>query len=147
MTWPRPASTVVPQHRGTAIGLSSGRVLPLVHDGWTLGTRYLIAALFAPLIALTGSARDVRFVVTCLLCGLVLEALIIIGLGLAGEGFSVAGLVGRIDTSTDDEWVSAASARFGGTVGSPNGAAEYLEMLLAPAVAVLGSNLGRSCKT
>jgi hypothetical protein len=264
MTWSRSASTLVPQHRGTAIGLSSGRVFPLVHGGWTLGTRYLVVTLFAPWIALTGSARrillaivlldvplqidknfnhlddaaefgglggfnvsvttlalaglyaawlvdrlarrdrsawvpsglvrplapymcvmalsliaardvglyarglflhvqmflvyvylvgtvrsarDVRFVVTCLLCGLVLEGLIIIGLGLAGEGFNVAGLVGRVDTSADDEWVSAVSARFGGTVGSPNGAAEYLEMLLAPAVAVLGSNLGRSCKT
>jgi putative inorganic carbon (HCO3(-)) transporter len=264
MTWPRPASTVVPQQRGTAIGLSPGRVSTLIHGGWTLGVRGLIAALFAPLIALTGSAqrillaillldlplqidtnfnhlddaaefgalggfsvsvstlalaglyaawlvdrlarrdrsawvpsglvrplalymcamalslfaardvglyarglflhvqmflvyvylvgtvrsaRDVRVVVTWLLCGLVLEGLIIIGLGLAGEGFNVAGLVGHVDTAMDDEWASAASARFGGTVGSPNGAAEYFEMLLAPAVAVLGSNLGRSCKT
>jgi hypothetical protein len=261
MTLSRSGSTIVPQLRGKVAGLSAERGWPLVQHGWTLGEKCLVTALFAPWIALTGSARkillavvlldiplqidqnfhylddaaefgaiggfnlsvttvalaglyaawlvdrlvrrdrtptvpsglvaplsayfgvaalsvivardvglysrglfllgqmflvyvylvgtvrsaqDVRFVVTCLLCGLVLEGLIIIALGLTGEGFAVAGLQGRVDVSNDD-W--GGPARFGGTVGSPNNAAEYLEMLLAPAVAVLVSNLGRLCKT
>jgi putative inorganic carbon (HCO3(-)) transporter len=261
VTWLRPAPAILPHLRGRVIGLSSGRVWPLVQDGWTLGVRGLIVLLFAPWIALAGATRkillaillldvplqidhnfnhledaaefggiggfnisvttvalaglfaawlvdravrrdrstgvpsglvhplgayvcaaalslavardaglysrglfllvqmllvyvylvgtvrsvqDVRFVVNWLLCGLVIESLIIIGLGLAGQGFDVAWLIGRVEASTDD-WESP--ARFGGTVGSPNNAAEYLEMLLAPAVAVLASNLGRFSKT
>jgi putative inorganic carbon (HCO3(-)) transporter len=261
MTRPRPASTILLQLRGSGIGLSSGRVWPVVQDGWMRGVNCLVTVLFAPWIALVGSARqvllavvlldiplqidqnfnhldgaaefgaiggfnvsvttvalaalyaawlvdrlvrrdrsssvpsglvwplgaylcvgalsvlvardvglysrglfllvqmfllyvyligtvrsaqDVRSVVTWLLCGLVLEGLIIVGLGLTREGFHVAGLQGRVDASTDP-WGD--SARSGGTVGSPNNAAEYLELLLAPAVAVLASNLGRFRKT
>jgi hypothetical protein len=108
---------------------------------------FLQLQMFLVYLYLVGTVRteqDVRFVVTWLLVGLVLEGLIIIGLGLAGEGFQVAGLTGRIDASTED---FGAVARFGGTVGSPNNAAAYLEMLLAPALAVLATNLGRPFKT
>jgi putative inorganic carbon (hco3(-)) transporter len=261
VTWPRPASAILPRLRGTIVGLSPERAGPLVQDGGTLGVRGLVILLFAPWIALAGSTRkillaillldiplqvdenfkhledaaefgaiggfnisvttvalaglyaawlvdrmvrrdrstgvpsglvgplsayvctaalslvvardvglysrglfllvqmvlvyvylvgtvrsveDVRFVVTWLLWGLVIESLIIIGLGLAGEGFEVAGLSGRVVASAD-AWESP--SRFGGTVGSPNNAAEYLEMLLAPAVAVMASTLGRFRKT
>jgi putative inorganic carbon (HCO3(-)) transporter len=261
MTSPRPATTIVPELRGTVVGLPSGRGLSPVQHGRTFGVGGLITVLFAPWIAVAGvgrkillavllldlplhieknfnylddaaefgaiggfgislttlalaglyagwladravgrdrasvvppglvqslgaylcvaaltlvvardvglysrglfllvqmflvyvylvgnirSGQDVRFVVTCLLCGLVLESLIILGSGLTGKSFAVAGLKARVDTATDDLGVSA---RFGGTVGSPNNAAEYLEMLLAPAVAVLGSTLGRFPKT
>jgi hypothetical protein len=56
----------VPSQGGTAIEVSSGRVLPLVHGGWTLGGRYLIAGLFAPLIALTGPAQKVLLAIVLL---------------------------------------------------------------------------------
>jgi O-antigen ligase len=80
----------------------------------------------------------VRFVLTCLLCGVVLESLIIIGLGIAGESVRIAGLTGRVDPYSDE---LGAIARFGGTVGSPNNAAAYLEMLLAPSLAVLATRM------
>jgi putative inorganic carbon (HCO3(-)) transporter len=257
MTWPRPTSAILPQLHGSVIGLSSGRVWPRVQDGWTLGVQGLIVLLFAPWIALAGSARkvllavllldiplqldqnfsylddaeefgaiggfsfsvttlalvglyagwlvdrlvrrdrsssvlsglvqpfgvylfvvtlsliaarhvglysrglfllvqmflvylylvgnvrsaqDVRFVVTWLLCGLALESVIIVGSSLAWDSFGVPGLKARVDAPTDD-WDM--SARFGGTVGSPNNAAAYFEMLLAPAAAVLATTLGR----
>jgi putative inorganic carbon (HCO3(-)) transporter len=105
---------------------------------------FLLVELFLVYVYLVANIRsrqDVGFVVTWLLCGLVLESLIILGLGLTGHSFDVAGLKGRVDESTGD-W----GPRFAGTVGSPNNAAEYLELLLAPAVAVLASTLGRFCK-
>jgi putative inorganic carbon (HCO3(-)) transporter len=108
---------------------------------------FLLVQMFLVYVYLVGNIRsgqDVRFVVTCLLCGLVLESLIILGSGLTGKSFAVAGLKARVDAATDD---LGDSARFGGTVGSPNNAAEYLEMLLAPAVAVLASTVGRFPKT
>ncbi len=102
---------------------------------------FLWVELFLVYVYLVGNVRsrqDVRFVVTWLMAGLALESLIILGLGLTGHSFDVAGLKGRVDESTG-EW----GARFAGTVGSPNNAGEYLELLLAPAVAVLASTMGR----
>lgn len=107
---------------------------------------WLLLQMFLVYVYLVGAVRterDVRFVVTWLLCGLVLESLLILGLGLAGEGFKVAGLTGRVDEYTKE---FGPTARFGGSVGSPNNAAMYLEMLLAPAIAVLATTLGRSYK-
>jgi putative inorganic carbon (HCO3(-)) transporter len=260
MNWPGPASPVFPQLPGGVSGPLSRRVPVFVQRGWVLGVTCLITALFAPLIALTGSARkiflaivlldiplqvdqnfaylddaaelgarggfnvslttfalaglygawlidrlvhrhrsarvpvglvlsllpymgvaalslvvahdaglyarglallvqmfllyvyligtvrtrqDVRFVVSWLLCGLVCEGLII-ALSAAGGGFEAAGLQVRTDTF-EEEFGTA--ARFSGTVGSPILAAAYFEMLLAPALAVLGTNLGRYYKT
>ena len=107
---------------------------------------WLLLQMFLVYVYVAGAVRteeDVRFVLVLLLCGLVLEGGIIVGLGLAGEGFKVAGLTGRIDDYTEE---FGHMARFGGTVGSPNNAAMYLEMLLAPAVAVLATRLGRPVK-
>jgi putative inorganic carbon (HCO3(-)) transporter len=106
---------------------------------------FLWVELFLVYVYLVGNIRsreDVHFVVTWLFAGLVLESLIILGLGLTGHSFDVVGFKGRVDESTG-EW----GARFAGTVGSPNNAGEYLELLLAPAVAVLASTVGRFCKT
>jgi putative inorganic carbon (HCO3(-)) transporter len=259
MTWRASASTVLPQLPGQTSGWPSERVPAFVQRGWTLGGTWLVTALFAPLIALSGSARriflaialldiplqidqnfvyrdnagdlgaaggfnvslttfalaglygawiidrlvhrhrstrvpvglvlplavyvgiaavslfvahdiglyarglvllvqmfllyvylvgtvrtrqDACFVVSWLLYGLVLEGLIIV-LSAAVGGFAVGGFRVRTDAIED----SGIAARFAGTVGSPNGAAAYLEMLLAPALAILGANLGRYYKT
>jgi putative inorganic carbon (hco3(-)) transporter len=99
--------------------------------------------LYAYLVATVRTERDVRIVMAWLLCGLALESAIILGLAVAGEGFKIAGLTGRIDMYTEE---FGAAARFGGTVGSPNNAAMYLEMLLAPALAVLVTTAGRPYK-
>ena len=109
---------------------------------------FLLAQMFLLAIYLatwTRTWRDVRFVVTCLLIGLALESLIIVGMAVTGSDFMVAGLTGRVDSyAADDEFGIA--ARYGGTVGSPNTAAAYLEMLLAPALAVLATGMSRPRK-
>src|SRR5262249_32009326 len=102
-----------------------------------------IVLLYVYLVGTIRTQQDLRFVMTWLLCGLVLEALIIVGLGVAGEGVDLGFLRGRVDASTG-AWDE--TARFAGTVGAPNNAAEYLEILLAPAVAVLCSGMGRYAK-
>jgi putative inorganic carbon (HCO3(-)) transporter len=107
---------------------------------WLLLQMFL---LYVYLVGTIRTAEDVSFVVTWLLCGLTIESLIILGLGLAGEGFNFPGLAARVDVYSEEFGVAA---RFGGTVGSPNNAGMYLEMLLAPAIAVLATPLGRPYK-
>jgi hypothetical protein len=105
---------------------------------------FLFAQMFLLYVYLVGTIRsrhEVRFVVMCLLCGLVLEGTII-ALAAIGHDVNVPGLRARIDVAADD----VSGSRSGGTVGSPNNAAEYLEMLLPVAAALLGSRLGRSWK-
>ena len=99
--------------------------------------------LYVYLVATVKTREDVRFVIGWLLCGLVCEG-VIIALSAAGLGFETAGLQVRTETFEEEFGVAA---RFSGTVGSPILAAGYFEMLLAPALAVVGTNLGRSYKS
>ena len=126
----------------TALSLVVARDVGLYGRGLFLLVQMFLLGLY--LVAWIRTWRDVRFVVACLLGGLVLESLIILGLGLAGEGFRVAGLTGRVDAYSEE---FGPLARFGGTVGSPNNASAYLQMLLAPALAVLATGLGPLCRT
>ena len=105
-----------------------------------LGQMFL---LYVYLVATVRTQQDVVFVVRWLLIGLVCEGLII-ALSATSGAFAIPGMRVRVDTIGEEFGVSA---RFAGTVGSPTVAAGYLEMLLAPALAVLGTTLGRSYKT
>ena len=96
--------------------------------------------LYVYLIGTVKTTDDVRFVVGWLLCGLACEG-VIIALSATGGDFAAGGLQVRKDTLEEDQFGMA--ARFAGTVGSPILAAAYLEMLLAPALAIFGTNLGR----
>jgi O-antigen ligase len=99
--------------------------------------------LYLYVVATVRTPQEVRFVVTILLCGLLLESVIMIGLSRIGESVEMAGLTGRVDVPLES---SDELARIGGTVGSPNNAAAFLSMLLAPAVAMLLTKVNRSCK-
>jgi putative inorganic carbon (HCO3(-)) transporter len=99
--------------------------------------------LYVYLIGTVKTREDVRFVVCWLLCGLVCEGLII-ALSATGGGFDAAGFTVRTETFEED---FGTASRFAGTVGSPILAAAYFEMLLAPALAILGTTLGRHYKT
>ncbi len=80
--------------------------------------------------------HDVLFIVTMLLLGLILESFVMMGLRLVGHSISLGPVMARID----------ATARVGGTIGSPNAAAAYLTLLLAPALSLLLTRLGRGYK-
>ena len=73
-----------------------------------------------------------RFVVTMLLWGLLLESAIIVGVGTSVERFEWAGFRVYADATTQD----LGGARFYGTLGSPINAAAYFELILAPALAL-----------
>jgi putative inorganic carbon (HCO3(-)) transporter len=106
---------------------------------------FLILQVFFVFVYLTSWIRtreDVRFVVTMLLCGLLLESAIILIAAQSAEGFALPGLRVLVDRSTAD----LGGPRFYGSLGSPINAAAYLEMLLAPAVAVLATRAGRFVK-
>jgi O-antigen ligase len=74
------------------------------------------------------SRRDVLFVVTLLLAGALLEALMMLGTAFLGRDITLGVFGAGIDPVT---------GRVGGTFGSPNGAAGYLVLLLAPSASLL----------
>jgi putative inorganic carbon (HCO3(-)) transporter len=90
--------------------------------------------------------RDVLFVVSLLLVGCLLESSIMIALRFNGVPSSLVSLTtSHIHVQTGGERDEA--VRVGGTVGSPNDAAGYLSLLLAPATAsLLFTSLGRKYK-
>jgi putative inorganic carbon (HCO3(-)) transporter len=89
--------------------------------------------LFIYIIKSVQSRQDLLFVVTLLLIGLAFQGAVMIGLRIIGHGISVARIYAYID----------ASGRVGGTVGTPNTAASYLTLLLAPALGVMLTPLKR----
>ena len=100
--------------------------------------------LFVYLVNWIRTREDVRFVVTMLLWGLLFESLIIVGLGTSAGNVNFGGFKVFVDTSS---WTQElGGGRFYGTLGSPINAAAYLELILAPALAVLATNLGRRHK-
>jgi O-antigen ligase len=113
--------------------LAAGDVSLAVFEVFLLIQLFL---LYLYVVSTVRSRADIVFIVTALLIGLVLEALIMIGLRLVGHGFSFAGIAGRISVN----------GRVAGTVGSPILAASYLGLLLAPALTVLITPLGRARK-
>lgn len=83
--------------------------------------------LFIYIIKAVQSRQDLQFVITMLLVGLILESSVMIGLRVVGHNVSIARIKLGIDIG----------GRVSGTLGSPNTAASYLTLLLAPALAVL----------
>lgn len=87
------------------------------------------------LVRFIRSRQDIQLLITMLLIGLVLESLVMIGLRILGHSISIAGIKASID-----------GGRVSGTLGSPNTAAGYLELLLAPAMGVLLTPLPKRYK-
>ena len=101
---------------------------------------FLLVQMFLVYIYIIGTVRtrqDVVFVVVMLFIAVFLASLIVIGLRFVGHSISIGGLYARIDQGT----------RVGGTVGSPNTAASYLTLFLAPAFAALLARLGTRHKS
>jgi len=88
--------------------------------------------LYTYLVTAVRSRGEVRFVLAVLVFGLLLEAVVMIGIQSWGGGFELGGL----------KFVSA-EGRVGGTVGHPNVAAGYLGLVLAPTLSVLAMPVGR----
>lgn len=88
--------------------------------------------LYIYIIQAVRTRQDVLFVVTFLLIGLFLQGLFMIGLRGIGQSVNFGVILGRVDSSM----------RVGGTIGSPNSAASYLTLLLAPALSLLLSQTG-----
>jgi O-antigen ligase len=110
---------------------------------------FLLVQMFLVYLYLVGTVRtreDVCFVVKWLLIGLVSESVIIIS-SAAGAALALPGLQARMDAVEAVGEEFGLAGRFAGTLGSPILAAGYLELLLAPALAVLGTNLRGHYKT
>ena len=99
-----------------------------LHELFLLAQVFLIYLYVVKVV----SVDDLRFVIAVLLIALALESLTILYGAYVGETVFVAGRRIRVDIVD-----SVGSIRVGGTVGSPNGAATYLSLLIAPAIALL----------
>ncbi len=102
---------------------------------WTLVQSLL---LFIYVAGTVRTARDVRLIVGMLLVALLAQGLLVLAGRFAGIDLAFAGLTTRA--------VDPGTARFGGTVGSPNTAGAFFAFMLAPAIAVLFSSAGRWSK-
>lgn len=92
--------------------------------------------LYVYLLHAIRTREDVKFLMSMLLVGLIIEGLIMIGARFLGHGLSVASITIRVDPD----------GRVGGTVGSPNGAAAYLLLLLTPALSLLLTSVPKRTK-
>ncbi len=99
--------------------------------GLALRELVLLVQVFLVYIYLVNgvSMDDVRFMVKIFLASLTLESLAMLYGAYSGHSVSVAGRIIRVDAE--------GGGRVGGTVGSPNGAATYLTLLIAPTAALL----------
>jgi O-antigen ligase len=79
--------------------------------------------------------QDVLFLVKLLITALLLESLIMLLVYVSGQDVSFVG----VSTSIDPVF----APRLGGTLQTPNGAASFLSLLLAPAVSLLLTQVGR----
>jgi putative inorganic carbon (HCO3(-)) transporter len=84
--------------------------------------------------------RDVQFLLLTVLAGLAVESLLVAYGSAVGETMSLGGLKIHVDEGLGGD------VRVGGTFGSPNAAASYLALLLAPALAVQLTTLPRTFK-
>jgi O-antigen ligase len=87
--------------------------------------------------------RDVQFVLGLLFAGGLVEALTMVILRFTGMPSTVWGIPAHIHIESAG---TQGFMRIGGTVGSPNTAGAYLSVVLAIAVGVLFTNLGRAYK-
>ncbi len=87
--------------------------------------------LYLYLLHAVRSWPDVKFVVSMLLLGLVVESAIMLALPLVGESFTVAFVNARLDEET---------GRVAGTMPSDNAAGAYLSVMIALAMGILVSS-------
>lgn len=96
--------------------------------------------LYLYIVSWVRTRQDVLFVVSLLVIGLVFESLIMIGVYLSGRDINLPGISTQVDPSFNK---LGQISRIGGTLRSPNGAASYLSLLLAPAISLVLTPLGR----
>lgn len=101
--------------------------------------------LYIYIVSTVRTREDVMFLVTMQVISLLMESLVMFGLHFMGPAFRIPGLTTHLDPTV----VAAAPgsiARDTGTFGSPNVAASFLSMLMAPAFALLLMKVGGARK-
>lgn len=139
--WSRAALPGLAFVAATALSIAVARDATL--SLYELASLVQLLLLFVYIVGTVRSRQDVLFVTAMLLVSLVLESTFMVAADLLGLNINFAG----IKTSA---WVSQDAAgelsRAAGTLGSANPAATYLLGVLAPALSVLMTRLGRGYK-
>ena len=79
--------------------------------------------------------KDVVFVIAVLIVGFLVEGVLMLGIAVADIQFDVAGLATRTNE------LDGAISRVGGTIGSANGAAAYVAMMMPVTLSVLWTDV------
>ncbi len=106
----------------------------------------LLLQTFLVFIYIAGTVQtreDVRFLVTAIVACLFLESLVALTLPIMG-GHKIIGL--STYASTSGSSAAGRGTRFGGTIGSPNTAAAFFSLLVAPTVALAVLAVSRRLK-
>ena len=101
--------------------------------------------LYIYIVSTVRTREDVMFLVTMQVVSLLMESLVMFGLHFIGPSFRIPGLTTHLDP-TVVAVVPGSIARDTGTFGSPNVAASFLALLLAPSFALLLMKVGRARK-
>lgn len=97
--------------------------------------------IFIYIASTVRTREDVVFIVTVLAAAVLLESLIMLATYGTGQTFKFAGISTQLDPATMG---SEPLSRVGGTVGGPNAAAAFLDLLLAPVLALALSQVRRA---
>ena len=103
---------------------------------------FFLIEMFLLYIYIVGTIRtqkDVLFIVTVLMIGLVAEGLIIIYAKHIGQSITIIRGI--------EAHVFGYNARIGGTLGNPNVTAGYLSLLIAPTIGILMTRINRFYKS
>ena len=125
------------------VSLSLFTARNVTYSSYELFMLIQIFLLYLYIVKTVRNRQDVLFIITMLFISLILESMIMIFLLATGQSFSIAGISGRINAGTV---IPGQVSRIAGTLGSPNTAASYLSILLAPSLSILKTNLARSYK-
>ncbi|MBI4787666.1 MAG: O-antigen ligase family protein [Chloroflexi bacterium] len=128
------------------VGFAALSILAARNTSLALFEVFLLVQTLLLFIYIVGTVRtreDVIFLVTIILICLVLESVLMI-LAPLGLRFELGNLANRVDLEAGR--VAGTFFRTAGTVGSPILAASYVSLLLAPALGVLLTPLGKGQK-
>ncbi len=97
--------------------------------------------LFVYIVSTVRTREEVRMIAIALVASLLLESVLIIVLRVTGYQFKFGGLSSHVDPTT-----TAADQRLGGTIGAPNTAAAFLELLIPLAGGLLMTPISKKVR-
>ncbi len=142
--WLRPALPLA-----AYVALAALSIVVARDAGFALNEVSLLVQTFLLYIYVASTVRtrgDVKFMVGLLLVSLLLESLVILATQFLGPGLKIPGVTTHFDATSAPAATTSGLSRAVGSLSSPNVAASFLSLLLAPAFAALLARVGGGFK-